>query len=167
MNSRYNIHMIFVTTILLPLSITLAIEPIIFSLIRKFNFKIFVVATISNLVLNTLMNAIYTSITNYSFAESFLSFFEFLTLFIEPLIICLVCKEKYGKSLLFSLIANLSSLIVGGTINSMLLSPVIVCILFFSAFIIFFILVFFYNADGQENNCNNESRNHRNNKAKE
>ena len=84
--------------LLFPLSITLAIEVPIYLLINWRDLKLFVTASVSNLVLNLLMNCIlYFAIGQHNSSEyySFLVFFEIATTLVESLIIFLVIRCKY------------------------------------------------------------------------
>ena len=141
--------------ILFPLSITLLLEPLIFSLIKKFDFKVFLVSSIANLVLNTTMNVIIHFILEKRIYALFLFNYEIATIFVEALIVNLFCKIKYGKCLLFSMFANIASLTMGSMLNSFGISSIYVSIILFVFYAIFFVLVFLYNSPNKEHDSNN------------
>ena len=116
---RYNIDML---ELLFPLSITLAIEVPIYLLLKWRDLKLFVTASVSNLVLNLLMNSIlYFAIGphNSELYYGFLVFFEIFTTVIESLIIFFVMKCKYKEAVLHAFVANLTSLLVGLALNNL------------------------------------------------
>ena len=100
--------------ILFPLSVTLAIEVPIYLLLKWRDLKLFIVASVLNLILNPLMNyALYyiqAIIPNYYIA---LISLEIMTTLIESLVIFLFMRIKYWKVLLFAVAANSASLLVG------------------------------------------------------
>jgi len=126
--------------ILFPLSITLAVEVPIYLLLKWRDLKLFITASVANLILNPLMNSLLLLI----FADkgkvpfySFLISYEILTTIVEALIIYLVCKIPFKKTILFALLANLSSYLVGLLMNNLcdrVALRIVLTILFLSIF---------------------------------
>lgn len=137
--------------VLVALSTTLMIEPIVFSLINKFDLKIFLISTASNIVLNTTMNVLYMKVIGPDAAGVFLFYFEIFTTFAEALLITFICKQKFGKCFLFSMAANVASCFFGLVINSLLLLPLVIIIINFLVYLIFLTLILFYNSNNKEN----------------
>lgn len=99
--------------IILPLSITLAIETRIYTILRHKNLKLFIVVSALNLILNPAMNVGLSYIEDKLIYYLVLSAAEIATIFIESLIVYLFIKEKYLKVLLYAAIANLVSFLIG------------------------------------------------------
>lgn len=98
--------------ILLSLSITLAFETFIYLFIKAFDLKLYISVVAMNLVLNVAMNLILLIVgTNGYYLTLILS--EINTIAIESLIIFAINKVKYPKCLLFSFLANVTSMLVG------------------------------------------------------
>ncbi len=132
-SKRYNSDML---ELLFPLAITLAIEVPIYLLMRWRNLKLFIVASVSNIVLNLLMNILLTRFSGNDY-YLFLGLYEVLTTLVEALIIFLVCKSKYIETLLHALAANMTSFIVGLLLNylyDLQALIVVLTILFFAAY---------------------------------
>lgn len=105
--------------ILFPLSLTLLIETIIYMFLKWGDIKLFVVASVANIVLNTTMNLILLSITDATAYYIVLISYEIGTTLVEALIITLFMRFKFWKTLLFAVLANGVSYLVG-----LLLQPV-------------------------------------------
>ncbi len=105
--------------ILFPLSLTLLIETVIYMFLKWGDIKLFVVASVANIVLNTTMNLILLSITDATAYYIVLISYEIGTTLVEALIITLFMRFKFWKTLLFAVLANGVSYLVG-----LLLQPV-------------------------------------------
>lgn len=143
--------------IFFPLSITLLFEPIIVSLIKKFDFKLFLSATLINIILNPLMNSIIYHIKDGFTYYLVLSCFEILTVFIETILIKTINKTAFKKTLLFVFLANAASLVMGIIINPLFYANIVVLIINYVLFIVLFILTFILYSLNKENNCNNKT----------
>ena len=77
------------TDILFALSITLLIEPILVSILKKVDYKLFISAFVVNLILNPLMN-ILLNVLNQDHYYVYLAIFEFSTIILETLIIFII-----------------------------------------------------------------------------
>ena len=99
--------------IVLPLAITLAVETGTYIILKHKSLKLFFVVSLLNLILNPIMNFGLLYLTDEAMYYLVLAAAEALTVFIESLFIFLVIKEKYLKVLLYSLIANAASFLVG------------------------------------------------------
>ena len=132
--------------ILLPLSITLAIETGIYMILKHKDFKLLILVTILNLILNTGMNVGLSYISDTKTHWIVLTACEIATIGIESLVIFLVMKIKYPKVLLFSFIANASSFLIGwslsltGIYQTKIAAP-LVCSLFFTVHLFTFVFV--------------------------
>lgn len=102
--------------LLFALSITLMIEPIIISSMRKFDLKLFITSLGLNIVLNTTMNFLLI-ILNQDHYYVYLAIFEFATVIIETLMIFMINKTDLQRTLLMTLLANLASFLVGFILN--------------------------------------------------
>lgn len=100
--------------ILLNLFITLGIETIFYISLNKRSYKLLIVVTLMNSILNVSMNvALQFCLSSPILYYSLLASFEVVTIAIETLIIYLIFKYRFIKVLLISLMANLSSFVVG------------------------------------------------------
>lgn len=99
--------------ILFPLAITLAVETAIYMLLKWGDLKLFIVASLLNLVLNPLMNILLGLTTNQTSYNVLLISYEIGTTILEGVIIILVCRFKPWKTMLFAFLANGASLLVG------------------------------------------------------
>ena len=99
--------------IVLPLAITLAVETGTYIILKHKSLKLFFVVSLLNLILNPIMNFGLLYLADEVVYYLVLAAAEALTVFIESLFIFLVIKEKYLKVLLYSLIANAASFLVG------------------------------------------------------
>ena len=105
--------------ILFPLSLTLLVETLIYMFLKWGDIKLFVVASVANIVLNTTMNLILLSITDATAYYIVLISYEIGTTLVEALIITLFMRFKFWKTLFFAVLANGVSYLVG-----LLLQPV-------------------------------------------
>ena len=103
--------------IILALFITLAVEVNIFILLDRKNIFLWLTASIMNVVLNVGMNILLYFIHDNFWYYFTLSIYEVMTTIIEGFIIHFIFKYKLVKCLLVSLIANVSSFLVGFIIN--------------------------------------------------
>ena len=100
--------------VIFPLITTLLLETGIYMILKHRDLKLFFVVSIMNLVLNPTMNFILII-----FGKDHLSYWlilgigEVLTTLIESLIVFLFMRFKYLKILLFAVIANAVSFLVG------------------------------------------------------
>ena len=107
-------------SVLFSLSITLLIETGIYMILKHRDLKLLLIVSLLNLVLNPAMNLIV-----FYFAKDevtywvILSIYEVMTTLVESLVIFLLMKFKYLKTLLFAVLANASSFLIG-----LLLRPV-------------------------------------------
>ena len=133
-----------VLSILFSLAITLCIETWIYMLLNRSSLKLFIVASLMNLVLNTSMNIILTIFGKDNLSYwLILSIYEVMTTLVESLIIFFIFKFKYFKTLLIALIANASSFLIGlvlGSMHSNLVLLIIFTSLFFLGYIALYIL---------------------------
>lgn len=125
--------------ILFPLSLTLAIETPIYLILKWRDFKLFVVASVLNLILNPIMNIILLLyIDNQSAYYLFLTLYEIGTTLVESLVIFLFMRFKYWKVLLIAIGANGTSLLVGilmQPVYNTIVTILVLTIFFFSVFI--------------------------------
>ena len=99
--------------ILFPLAITLAIETPIYLLLKWRDLKLFIIASVLNLLLNITMNISLMFISDVTAYYAVLISYEIITTLVESLIIFLLMKFKYWKVLLFAIAANIASFLVG------------------------------------------------------
>ena len=99
--------------ILFPLSLTLLIETVIYMFLKWGDLKLFIVVSLANIVLNPVMNFILFSITDAKVYYVFLFSYEIGTTLLEALIIFLFTRIKFPKVLLFAIVANLASYLMG------------------------------------------------------
>ena len=150
-------------SVLFSLSITLLIETGIYMILKHRDLKLLLIVSLLNLVLNPAMNLIV-----FYFAKDevtywvILSIYEVMTTLVESLVIFLLMKFKYLKTLLFALLANASSFLIG-----LLLRPVyetkttviVLTLLFFLGylFIYLFDLISFVHTN-HDNDWDNDER---------
>ena len=108
--------------IVLALMVTLAIEVNIFIFLKRDNIFLWLTASIMNVILNVGMNVLLYFMPTTFWYWFTLSIYEIATLIIEGLIIFLIFKYKFFKCLLVSLIANVTSFLVGLLINQFTLN---------------------------------------------
>ena len=104
----------FALSIIFPLAVTLVIETGLSMILKHRDLKLFLVVGIMNVVLNSTMNTILLL-----YGDTQLKYWiilivgEISTTLIESLIVYLFMRFKYLKILLFAVIANLGSFLVG------------------------------------------------------
>lgn len=104
----------FVLSIIFPLTVTLVIETGLYMILKHRDLKLFLVVGVMNLVLNTTMNIVLLLCGDTQLKYWIILILgEISTIFIESLIVFLFMKFKYLKVLLFAVIANLGSFLVG------------------------------------------------------
>ncbi len=105
-----------VLDLLYALSITLLVEPIIVSSMKRLDPKLFLSAYFLNVLTNLTMNGslLFIDPLNYWLA---LPLFEAGTLVLETLVIVLINKTKVLKTFAFVFLANLASLALGLGLN--------------------------------------------------
>ena len=146
---------------ILPLSITLAIETGIYMILKHKNLKLFIVVSILNLILNPLMNVELSYIEEKLIYYLVLSAAEIATILIESLVVYLFIKEKYLKVLLYSLIANAASFLVGfilsftpiyETVKTVYIVTVTFVVIYFLLYL-FILISFISNYKKNSNRC--------------
>lgn len=107
-------------SILFSLSITLFFETGIYMILKHRDIKLLLIVSVMNLILNPAMNIIfYYAIPDEKTYWLALIIAEIMTTLIESVIVFLLMRFKYPKTLLFAFIANATSLAIG-----LLLRPV-------------------------------------------
>ena len=132
--------------ILFPLSLTLLIETVIYMFLKWGDIKLFLVVAISNLVLNTTMNFILLGITDVNIYYAVLISYEIGTTLIEALIIFLFIRFKFWKTLLFAVLANGASFLMGFLLKDVYQTRttiIVLTIIFFVLFLTFEIVMIF------------------------
>ena len=132
--------------ILFPLSLTLLIETVIYMFLKWGDIKLFLVVAISNLVLNTTMNFILLGITDVNIYYAVLISYEIGTTLIEALIIFLFMRFKFWKTLLFAVLANGASFLMGFLLKDVYQTRttiIVLTIIFFVLFLAFEIVTIF------------------------
>lgn len=100
--------MIFLFLLAVALTITIFAEFAVYlAFIRSDPAKILLFSILINSFTNPLMNYLY----NFEFNELYM--LEVLVTLVESILIMLLMEMRYPKSLLISLVANLTSLIIG------------------------------------------------------
>ena len=146
---------------LLSLAVTLAAETGTYIIFRHKSLKLFFVVSLLNLILNPIMNFGLLYLTDEVMYYLVLAAAEALTVFIESLFIFLVIKEKYLKVLLYSLIANAASFLVGFILSFTPIYETVktvyivtgVFIVIYLLFYLFIILSFISNYKKNSNRC--------------
>ena len=117
--------------ILFPLVTTLVFETGIYMILKHRDLKLFLVVSIMNLLLNPTMNIILTffgdTATKYWLI---LGIGEVLTTLIESLIVFVFFNFKYFKVLIFAVIANAVSFLVGLALDPVYDHIVVLTVLF-------------------------------------
>ena len=133
-----------VLSILFSLAITLCVETWVYMFLRRFSIKLFIVVSLMNILLNTVMNVLLAVFgTNTLWYWLILSGYEIATVFLESLIIFLFFGFKYHKTLLVALIANAASFLIGlalSPIHSNNISTIIFTSLFFLGYLALYII---------------------------
>ena len=141
----------FALSIIFPLAVTLVIETGLYMILKHRDLKLFLVVGVMNLVLNTTMNIILLLCGDTQFKYWLILIIgEVSTTFIESLIVYLFMRFKYLKILLFAVIANLGSFLVGLALeplfgNKTLLIIVTVVFLLIYIAIYLVVLISFFN----------------------
>ena len=130
--------------IILALAITLAIEVNLFMLLDYKNLKLFILVTIINIISNVSMNLILLAVPYGIWYYTVLAIYEVGVVFLEAFFVTLLLKYIYTSALLFSLIANFSSFLIGLLINqivktqiAMIITTIIFMVIYFVGFAIF------------------------------
>ena len=135
----------FALSIIFPLAVTLVIETGLYMILKHRDLKLFLVVGIMNLVLNSTMNIILLLCGDTQLKYWLILIIgEVSTTFIESLIVYLFMRFKYLKILLFAVIANLGSFLVGLALeplfgNKTLL--IIATIIFLTCYIAIYLVV--------------------------
>ena len=114
------ISLMFILSILFPLAVTLVIETGVYMILKHRDLKLFLAASIMNLVLNPTMNTILIQ-----FGDTAIKYWliliigEVSTTLIESLIVFFFMRFKYLKILLFAVLANISSFLLGLALNQL------------------------------------------------
>ena len=104
----------FALSIIFPLAVTLVIETGLYMILKHRDLKLFLVVGVMNLVLNTTMNIVLLLCGDTQLKYWLILIIgEVSTTFIESLIVYLFIRFKYLEILLFAVIANLGSFLVG------------------------------------------------------
>ena len=146
---------------LLSLAVTLAAETGTYIIFRHKSLKLFFVVSLLNLILNPLMN-IWLRYAQYRETYYFvLALAEVATILIESVFIYPFIKEKYLKVLLYSLIANFASFIIGfifsftsiyETVMTVYIVTVTFVVIYFLLYL-FILLSFISNYKKNSNRC--------------
>ena len=135
----------FALSIIFPLAVTLVIETGLYMILKHRDLKLFLVVGVMNLVLNTTMNIVLLLCGDTQLKYRLILIIgEVSTTFIESLIVYLFMRFKYLKILLFAVIANLGSFLVGLALeplfgNKTLL--IIATIIFLTCYIAIYLVV--------------------------
>lgn len=124
--------------ILFPLTITLAVETAIYMLLKWGNLKLFIVVSVMNLVLNPLMNILLGLTNNPTAYYVLLISYEIGTTLLESLIVFLFCRFKYWRTLLFAVIANGASFLLGFLLEPVFhtrITIIVLTVVFFSIYL--------------------------------
>lgn len=131
--------------ILFPLSITLLFETAFYIALNRRSIKLFLIASIMNVILNVTMNFLLSLQMSLDAYFTILIIYEICTVFAESIIIWITMRFKYWKTLLFSFCANFTSFCLGWILYDHL-SPhqtamIIVCSVFFALYFLLFLFV--------------------------
>ena len=132
--------------ILLPLSITLAIETGIYMILKHKDLKLFIVVSLMNLILNPSMNIGLHFIKDDATYWILLTIFEVLTIAIESVVLKLFMKFHYLPCLLFSIHSNVISFGIGMLlfpVYEMKITPIILSVIFLLIYLVTFGVVLF------------------------
>ena len=131
--------------ILFPLSVTLLFETAFYIALNRRSIKLFLIASIMNIILNVTMNFLLSLQILLDAYLTLLIIYEICTVFVESLILWITMHFKYWKTLLFSCCANFTSFCLGWILYDRL-SPhktamIIVCSVFFALYFLLFLFV--------------------------
>lgn len=146
--------------IIFPLSITLAIETPIYLLLKWRDLKLFIVISILNLVLNPTMNIILGYMPNHTAYYATLISYEIMTTLVESLVIFLFMRFKYWKVLLFAMIANGASFLMGYLLRPVYqtkITIVVLTVIFLLVFLFFEVLTLLSYMKRDRDSDNNQS----------
>jgi len=133
--------------ILLPLSITLAIETGIYMILKHKDLKLFIIVSLMNMVLNLGMNIALHFIHDEATYWMLLTFFEIVTIVLESVILMLTMKFSFLRCLLFSIHANVISFAIGILllpVYEMKITPIILSVIFLLVYLVTFGFVLFH-----------------------
>ena len=135
----------FALSIIFPLAVTLVIETGLYMILKHRDLKLFLVVGVMNLVLNTTMNIVLLLCGDTQLKYWLILIIgEVSTTFIESLIVYLFMRFKYLKILLFAVIANLGSLLVGLALEPLFGNKtflIIATIIFLTCYIAIYLVV--------------------------
>ena len=135
----------FALSIIFPLAVTLVIETGLYMILKHRDLKLFLVVGVMNLVLNTTMNIVLLLCGDTQLKYWLILIIgEVSTTFVESLIVYLFMKFKYLKILLFAVIANLGSLLVGLALEPLFGNKtflIIATIIFLTCYIAIYLVV--------------------------
>ena len=104
----------FILSIVFPLAVTLVIETGLYMILKHRDLKLFLVVGIMNAILNPTMNIVLLLCGDTQLKYWIILIAgEILTTFIESLVVLFFMRFKYLKILLFAVIANLGSFLIG------------------------------------------------------
>lgn len=104
----------FILSIVFPLAVTLVIETGLYMILKHRDLKLFLVVGIMNAILNPTMNIVLLLCGDTQLKYWIILIVgEILTTFIESLVVFLFMKFKYHRILLFAVIANIGSFLIG------------------------------------------------------
>lgn len=135
----------FALSIIFPLAVTLVIETGLYMILKHRDLKLFLVVGVMNLVLNTTMNIVLLLCGDTQLKYWLILIIgEVSTTFIESLIVYLFMRFKYLKILLFAVIANLGSFLVGLALEQLFGNKtllIIATIIFLTCYIAIYLVV--------------------------
>ena len=103
-----------ILSIVFPLAVTLVIETGLYMILKHRDLKLFLVVGIMNAILNPTMNILLLLCGDTQLKYWIILIAgEILTTFIESLVVFFFMRFKYLKILLFAVIANLGSFLIG------------------------------------------------------
>ena len=135
----------FALSIIFPLAVTLVIETGLYMILKHRDLKLFLVVGIMNAILNPTMNIVLLLCGDTQLKYWLILIIgEVSTTFVESLIVYLFMKFKYLKILLFAVIANLGSLLVGLALEPLFGNKtflIIATIIFLTCYIAIYLVV--------------------------
>lgn len=144
--------------ILFPLSITLLFETSTYIILNHRSVKLFLIASIMNILLNVSMNLILSITRTPDEFFVVVAVYEVCTVFAESIILWITMRIKYWKTFVFSLLANATSFGVGLILNTYVYphktAAIIVCSVFFALYLLLFAFVFATRKAHDQNNGN-------------
>lgn len=150
--------------IALALSITLAVETLVYNFLKPWNLKLFLIVIFINALLNPLMNIVLLQFRNFGSYLQFLFIFEILTSLIEATVLFIFLKKDYLRILRVAFLANLASFLIGDILNHFIINEkgALVGSLIFmvSTSILLVIDIFISRRFDNKDNSDYQSRNH-------